>query len=160
MYDRGGCLRATWPLEDRKLQGLLAQALPFLGGAGASGSMPISRAAPLPRLAVHVSPIAEDGDPPPRSRVGALVLVSDPTTRPGLDPRRVADALGLTPAESRIAVLLARARTIDDVAAETGRSRTTVKWHMRHIYDKHGLSRQVELAQLVLSLAALPGMRS
>ena len=87
------------------------------------------------------------------------MLLSDPAARPGLDPQRVAGALGLTPAESRIAVLLAQARSIDDIAAETGRSRTTVKWHMRHIYDKHGLTRQVELAQLVLSLADLPGMR-
>ena len=161
LHDRGGRLRASLPFEDRKLQGLLAAALPFPGGTGASGSMPVSRPAPLPRLALHVSPVGGDGtgDGPPRSRTGALVLVADPAARPGLDPRRVADALGLTPAESRIAVLLAQARTIDDIAAGTGRSRTTVKWHMRNIYDKHGLSRQVELAQLVLSLADLPGMR-
>ena len=159
LYDRGSCLRATLPLEDSKLQRVLAGALPFLGGPGAADSMPVSRPAPLPRLAVHVSPIGGNGADLPRSRIGALVLVADPAVRPVLNPRRVARALGLTPAESRIAVLLARARSIDDIAAETGRSRTTVKWHMRHIYDKHGLKRQVELAQLVLSLADLPGMK-
>ena len=152
LFDRGGCLWATLPLENSRLQRLLAQALPFLGGTGASGSMPVSRPAPLPRLALHVSPVTGDGPYPPRSRVGALVLISDPAARRALDPRRVAEALGLTPAESRVAVLLAQARTIDEIAAETGRSRTTVKWHIRHIYDKHGLSRQVELAQLIASL--------
>ncbi len=159
LYDRGGRLRATLPFEDGRLQDLLVRALPFPGGPGAAGSMPVSRPAPLPRLAVHVSPVNGDGENPPRSRIGALVLAADPAARPGLDPRRIAEALGLTPAESRIAVLLAQARTIDDIAAQTGRSRTTVKWHMRHIYDKHGISRQVELAQLVLSLADIPGMR-
>ena len=159
LIDRGGFLRATLPLEDRKLQGLLAEALPVLGGTGAGGSMPVTRPAPLPKLAVHVSPVTGDGDHPPRSRIGALVLAADPAERAAMDPRRVAAALGLTPAESRIAVMLARGMRIDDIAAETGRSRTTVKWHMRHIYDKHGLSRQIELAQLVMSLADLPGIR-
>lgn len=177
LYDRGGFLHATLPLEDRKLQGLLAAALPFPGGPGAAGSMPVTRPAPQPRLALQVSPVSGNGSgnvsgdgaghgdgagsgaDPPRSRAGALVLLSDPAARPGLDPGRVAAALGLTPAESRIAVLIARARSIDDIAAATGRSRTTVKWHIRNIYEKHGLRRQVELAQLVLSLAGLPGMR-
>ena len=45
------------------------------------------------------------------------------------------------------------------VAAETGRSRTTVKWHIRHIYAKHNLSRQMELAQLVTSVTDVPGVR-
>ena len=48
------------------------------------------------------------------------------------DPARVAEALGLTRAESVVAVLLAQGKTIDDVAAETGTSRSTVKWHIRH----------------------------
>ena len=33
------------------------------------------------------------------------------------------------------------------------------KWHIRHIYAKHGLSRQVELAQLVTSLADVQKVR-
>ena len=159
LSDRGGSLRATVPLEDKKLQSLLAGALPFLGGPGASGSMPVSRPAPLPKLAVHVSPVSGDWAHPPGSRIGALVLAADPAVRTAVDPQQLAAALDLTPAESRIAVLLAQGRRIDDIAAEIGRSRTTVKWHMRHIYDKHGLSRQIELAQLVTSLADLPGIR-
>ena len=159
LSDRDGSLRATLPLEDRKLQGLLAGALPVLGGVGASGSMPVSRPAPLPKLAVHVSPVHGAGAYPPRSRIGALVLVGDPAARAAMDPRRVADALDLTPAESRIAVMLAQGKRIDDIAAATGRSRTTVKWHIRNIYDKHGLSHQLELAQLVTSLADVWGMR-
>ena len=43
------------------------------------------------------------------------------------DRRRVDEALGFTPAEICIAVRLARAMIIDDIAAETGRSRTTAK---------------------------------
>ena len=87
------------------------------------------------------------------------MLAVDPADRTGLDPARVGQALGLTRAESQIAVLLAQGKTIDAVAAETGRHRTTVKWHIRHIYAKHNLSRQMELAQLVAAVTDVPGMR-
>ena len=87
------------------------------------------------------------------------MLAVDPADRTGLDPARVGQALGLTRAESYIAVLLAQGKTIDEVAAETGRHRTTVKWHIRHIYAKHHLSRQMELAQLVAAVTDVPGMR-
>ncbi len=106
---------------------------------------------------MHVSPVSGDGEDPPRNRIGALVLAADPAARPGLDPR-VAEALDLTPAESLIAVRLAQGWRIDDIAAEAGRSRTTVKWHIRHIYEKHGLSRQTELVQLVTALGDLRGV--
>ena len=146
-------LHASRPRENRTLRHLIARALPGDGQAGASGSMAVTRAAPRLPLTLHVSPVSEGATHPPRSPFGALVLVVDPAHRPGLDPDLVGEALGLTPAESRVATLLAEGRTIDDVAALLGRSRTTVKWHIGNIYDKHGLSRQVELAQLVMPLA-------
>ncbi|MCY4394868.1 MAG: LuxR C-terminal-related transcriptional regulator [Rhodospirillaceae bacterium] len=151
LRDEDGGLRASLPGEDVKLQKLLGAALPYLGGAGASGSMLVSREEPQPRLAVHVLPAREDETGPRGTRLGALVLVDDPA-RGDFDLERVGAALGLTPAESRIAVLLAQGRSIAEIAAGTGRSRTTVKWHIRNIYDKHGLSRQAQLAQLVRSL--------
>ena len=46
------------------------------------------------------------------------------------------------------------------MATLTGRSRTTVKWHIRHIYAKHGLSRQTDWAQLVASLTDVAGTRN
>ena len=157
--DKDGGLRASLFAEDVKLQKLLGGALPYPAGAGASGSMLVSRDEPLPRIAVHILPAREDEAGPRGTRLGALVLVEDPA-RTGIDPERVGAALGLTPAESRIAVLLAQGRSVGDIAAGTGRSRTTVKWHVRNIYDKHGISRQAELAQLVRSLADVAEVRA
>ncbi len=152
LRDENSDLRASTPAQDARLQVLLAQALPFHGGTGAGGSLLVSGEPTMPQLSVLVHPVGEDGDEPRGSILGALVFVDDPVTRTGIDPERLQTSLGLTPAESRIAALLAQGRNIDAVAAETGRSRTTVKWHMRQIYSKHGLSRQVELMQLVTSL--------
>ena len=159
LRDEDGRLRAALPREDAALQGLIARALPLLDGPGEGGSMPLTRPEALSRLVLHVSPVHDAGVESGRDRVGALVLAVDPADRTGFDPARVGKALGLTPAESRVAVSLAEGKTIDDIAAETGRSRTTVKWHIRHIYAELGVSRPIELAQLVASLADLPGAR-
>ena len=159
LCDEDGRLRALLPGEDAALQALIARALPFGGEPGEGGSMLLSRPQSLSRLVLHVSPVQAPGIESGRGRVGVLVLAVDPADRAGIDPDRVGKALGLTPAESRIAVALAQGSTIDDIAAATGRRRTTVKWHIRHIYAELGVSRPIELAQLVASLADLPGAR-
>ena len=159
LRDEDGHLRASLPEEDAALQKLLARAVPFLGGPGEGGSMLVSRSETRSRLVLHVSPVRDSGMEPRKSRIATLVLAVDPADRAGIDPGRVGKTLGLTRAESRIAVWLAQGKTIDDIAVETGRSRTTVKWHIRHIYAELGVSRQIELAQLVTSLADVPGVR-
>ena len=159
LLDRDGVLCATLPKEDAALQRLLAQALPLLGGPGAGGSMRLSRTGSLPPLMLHVNPVHGANREPGQGHIGALVLVVDPAWRWGNDPEQVASLLDLTPMESRIAVLLAQGKSIDEVAAETERRRTTVKWHIRHIYAKHGLSRQAELMRLMNSLTDDPGVR-
>ena len=159
LWDEDGRVRASLPEEDAAFQRLLARALPLYGGPGVGGSMVVRRSQTLSRLVLHVSPVHDAAGDAGQRRMGALVLAVDPADRTGLDPARVGHALGLTPAESHIAVLLAQGETIDAVAAKTGRHRTTVKWHIRHIYAKHNLSRQIELAQLVASVTDVPGVR-
>ena len=160
LSDLDGILRVWPPSRDAELQKLLARALPPFGGQGAAGSMTVRRPSVLPQLVLHVSPVGErDMDGRPR-RVCALVLVVDPTSRMRVDPGLVAEILGLTPAESQVAVLLAEGRTVRDIALATGRSVSTVRWHMKHVFDKAGVSRQAELVRLVLSLAGVPEFRS
>jgi len=57
-----------------------------------------------------------------------------------------------------VAVMLAEGKTIRDIAAATGRSVTTVKWHLGHVFAKTGISRQADLVRLVLSLDVVPGV--
>ncbi len=156
LHDQYGRLRAAVPEEDDALQGLLARALPPFGGRAASGSMMVSRALVLPRLVVHVTPVKRVWADGGASRVRVLVLAVDPMHRAAVAPELVAATLGLTLAESHIAVSLAQGRTVRDIALATGRSAGTVRWHMKNIFAKCGISRQMELVQLVLSLADLP----
>ena len=87
----------------------------------------------------------------PRSR--ALVLAVDPNGRPPVDPALVAATLGLSPAQSRVAVLLAEGRSVRDIAVAIGRSENTVRWHIRRTFEKLGIARLAQLVQLVRSLA-------
>ena len=117
LADRHGALRAASRKDDRRLQELLSRALPRFDGTGASGSMTVRRPSLLPRLAVHVKPVT-NGEPDYRSRqVAALVLIVDPADRARVDPGLVEAALGLTPAQAAIAVLLAEGLAPRRIAA-------------------------------------------
>ena len=156
LTDRDGLLQAALPAEDTRLQCLLAGALPIPGRVRAGGSMMVSRPHALQQLIVHVNPVNEARPNSYRASVGALVLVIEPASRNGIDEARVGAMLELTPVESEIAAMLARGRTIREIAAATGRSQRAIRWHLGHIFAKHGISRQVELVQLVTALCNIP----
>ena len=158
LFDEGGFLCARSSADHKGLQELLTRALPAFGGPGASGSMMVRRSAGLP-LALHVTPVSQRETDFPAWPVAALALVVDPTRRTRVDPALVAAGLGLTTMETRVAVLLAQGRSIREVAAATGCRVNTIRWHLRQICSKHGISRQAQLVQLVLSLAGVPNSR-
>ncbi len=156
LIDKGGFLGARSSADDADLQRLLTRSLPTLGGPGASGSMTVRRSWGRPPLVLHVSPVGRRETDVPVWPVAALVVVVDPTRRTRVDPALAASGLGLTRMEGRVAVLLAEGRTVREIAAATGRRESTIRWHLRHIFGKHGISRQAELVRLVLSVAGVP----
>ena len=80
-------------------------------------------------------------------------------SRPRIDAGLVAEALDLTPAESRLATMVAVGQTVRDIAEMTGRTEATVRRHLKEIFRKQGISRQADLARLVLSLDGFPRSR-
>ena len=149
-------LRATCPDDDQRLKELLAGALPHRLEKGVSGSMLLRRQSPLPRLALHVKPVSSRDAAYRSRRVAALVLIVDPVSRARIEPELVKAMLGLTPAETEIAVMLAQGQTVRQIATATGRGYSTVRTHLKHIFSKLGGSRQFEVAQAVLALSNLP----
>lgn len=156
LVDSGGYLRARMTRDNGELRRLLRRALPPHGVQASAGSMTVGRASNRTRLAVYVSPVAGRlwGFQP--QRVAVLVLVVDPDRGDLLDPNLVGAALGLTPAESRIAVMLAGGKSPRTIAAATGRAEGTVRWHLKRIFRKLRVFRQAELVRQVLSLGGFP----
>ena len=160
LCDRAGELHATSPEDDARLDDLLARALPRPAGPSASGSMTVRRALSPVRLALHMKPVASRETGYRAPSVAALVVIADPLSRVRVDPDLVASALGLSPAEARVALLIAEGRTARQIAEATGREYSTVRTHLKHIFTKLRVSRQLELAQAVFALSRwLPGSR-
>ena len=157
LFDRDGFLRARLAADDDRLQRLLGRALPDSAGEPvASGSMAIRRAPGRQRLVVHVSPVSVARMDLGARRPAALVLAVDPVSRPTFSPQRVALALGLTPAEGRVAALLAEGRSVPDIAAAVGYREGYVRWLLKQAYRKHGAAGQAALVRLVLAADVLP----
>ena len=159
LFDVGGFLHARSAKDDAELQAVLARALPPLGVQGAAGSTMVTRPSPLPPLALHVNPVVRPETDLRVWPVAALVLVADPASRTRIDPAVAEEALGLTGMESRVAVLLAEGMTVREAAAATGRAESTIRTHVKHMFAKHGLSRQADLVRLVLLVGGPPESR-
>ena len=157
LADRNGTLRTRAPADQAGLERLVGDALPDAGTAATSGSMLLRRSPVLPPFAIHVKPV---GVPQPdygARHVAALVLIVEPgrQRQRRVDPDLVARTLDLTRPESQVAVWLAEGKSVRDMAQATGHTERAIYWHLRQIYQKQSISRQVDLVRLVLSLAEL-----
>ncbi len=155
LLDKHGFLHARTPEDDAELQRLLARALPPYGAQGVGGSTMLRRPS-APPLALHVNPVGRREADARVWPVAALVLAIDPASRTRIDPAVAAAALGLTGMESRVAVQLAEGMSVRQIAAAMGRGDSTIRTHVKHMFTKHGLSRQTDLVRLVLSLGGAP----
>ena len=149
-----GVLHAVEAQDDAVLQLRMERALPRFGGQGAAGSMMASRLL-SPRLALHVIPVGGRSEDFGQQHAGALVLIVDPAHTPRIDADLVASALGLTPTESAIAVMLATGFSLREIAASMRRGVGTIRWHLKQIFAKQRISRQADLVRLVLSVSSI-----
>ena len=156
LRDNDGFLVARTPRDNDNLQALLGRALPPIGTQGIGGSTIVRRPGGLRPLVLHVSPMGRWEAEFPVWQLAALVLVEDPANGTTIDPAVVAAVLDLTGMESRVAVLLAQGMSVSQIATATGRKESTIRSHVKHMFAKHGLSRQAELVRLVQSLSGAP----
>ena len=93
------------------------------------------------------------------NRPSALVLLTSPRASPAAAPAidRLQTGLGLTAAEGEVVASLAEGRSVRTIAEQSHRAEATVRWHIKRIKEKLGVSRQVDLVRLALSVAD-PGL--
>lgn len=137
----GAAIRARLATDDAALGRLLADALPGSGRPAVSGSMTLERSLLLPRLVIHVIPLAVHHLDFGARSCAALVLMVDPGNRLGIDADLVAATFRLTRAESQVAAALADGRTVREIAVTTFRQESSVRWLVKQIHAKLGISR-------------------
>ena len=159
LRDRKGSLTAEIPAEDAHLQRLLAAALPLYGTQGAGGSIRITRPEAGTPLVLEIHPVGGMRTDYRAWKVGVLVLIVDPASRSRIDPALPVAVLGLTPAESRVAVALAAGQTVPEMSRTLGVAQGTVRVHLKNSYRRLGIKGQTELVRRILSLEAMEGSR-
>lgn len=151
VLDRDGVLRASVATDNARLGRLLADALPRDGRQAVSGSITVERSLLLPRLVIHVNPVVVQPLEFGARSAAALVLLIDPGARPNIDADLIAATFRLTRAESQVAAALAEGNSVREIAESTFRAESTVRWLIKQIHAKLGISRQADLVRLVLS---------
>jgi len=153
---RGGRLH----IEGRDINRELEAALSTIIQAQRHGKTSVVRALRVPRtgdradLGLVIRPVPGDGGTEGQAIPSAAVFVSDPELEESTSQQVLGELFDLTPAESRLATLLARGLSLSDVSRAQNISQHTVRAQLKSIFAKTGVSRQAELVRLVLKSAA------
>ncbi len=143
----GGKLRIVGcPKADVKLRTLIAQIHePTRAAAAPWVVVPRESQQPLFIRPVHVPSQTED--------VTAILRLSDLEETPALDGTLAAELFGLTPAELKVAEMLAWGKDAAKIAALNGRTVGTVRCQIKAVFAKTRTRRQSELASLMVRIA-------
>lgn len=87
---------------------------------------------------------------------GVVIFLTQPHQEREASPELLARMYDLTPAAASVAALLIGGLTTEEIADALGIEVTTVRSHLRQLFDRTGTSRQAELVQrLLLGASAL-----
>jgi DNA-binding CsgD family transcriptional regulator len=157
-FDRNGRLRlaAVVPAERAALTRALALTLDVAAGTGAELSEPVRVTRPSGAAPLLVIPVPL---PPPAfalwnlsDNARVLVLIVDPSSRPGSAGAILRKSFGLTAAEARVALLVGQGMSGPQAASALGIADATVKTHLGRCFAKLGVNSQVMLARLISAL--------
>ncbi len=146
-------LIAENPTERPTLRRLIDAAIAVTAGAGIgqSGSMFISRKFKKPLRALVSATCRTDhwGS----GNAFAVLFIADPAAQSRPRAAALMESFRLTPAECRIALLVADAFSLREISDTLGISPNTIKTHLGNIYSKTGTKRQSQLVRVLLSLS-------
>jgi DNA-binding CsgD family transcriptional regulator/PAS domain-containing protein len=152
----GKQLEAGYANDNRKLQGLVRNALTHPHAARVSLTEAMSVSRPSGRLSwgLIVQSISSDQWTEGKQRPSVAVFVRD--TEGKVDPpvRLAQQLFQLTPAETALAIQLANGLSLEEAAEELNIKRNTARAHLRSIFSKTGVRRQTELVRIFLNSVA------
>ncbi len=147
-------------IEGRDINKELQEALTTIIRAQQQGETSVVRALRVPRpggrphLGLVVRPVPVSPWSEAQASPTAAVFISDPDLQESTSLQILAELFELTPAEARLATLLARGLSLADVSSAQNISQHTARAQLKSIFAKTGVSRQAELVRLVLKSVA------
>jgi DNA-binding CsgD family transcriptional regulator len=141
---------------NRSLLTAVARASRAANGSGLSpgGFLPVRRGSGKRPYTVVVSPVRRTDPFTANPRPCAMVFVVDPDNKASSITEILRRTYSVTPAEGRLAEILAEGRNLQDACEELGILRTTAKTHLQHLFEKLGVKRQAELVAVLARIAA------
>lgn len=147
-----GTLAAGAPRATQQLRDAVCAAI----GDGATGTRRLLLTRPSgrpPLLVTLVSMTRNQGAARDARKPHVAILIKEPDDAIDLDRAVLAEAFSLTPRESDVAVRIAAGLDLEQVATELALNVTTVRSHLRQLFDKTGMRSQPKLAGLMHGFA-------
>lgn len=149
-----GQIRARRPKDTEALQHLVHRASRTGVGEASSAvdAIALPRDPEKPPLAVVAEPLASSHGAHlgQTSEGGAILFIGESSrcTRP--EPSRIRTVYALTAAEADLAALIAEGHAVPAICRMTATSANTVRFHLKSIFQKVGVSRQADLVRRIL----------
>lgn len=153
-----GHLEAKYQQENNDLQALIKQTLRVPANAGPTvlQAVAITRPSGRPKLGVAVRAIPLSEWSEGKHRPAVALFVRDPERKSHGSREVLRRLFELTPAETSLALQLVNGLTLDEAADELGITKNTARAHLRSIFSKTGVTRQISLVRaLTNSVASL-----
>jgi len=129
-------------------------------GSGAAlhpgGTMNISRDGYHRPLHVLVSPLRTDALYLGKATPTAIIFITDPERKPWMPTEWLQQLYGLTPAEARLAQLLASGNSLKEASEQLEVAMSTVRSQLNSVFAKTNTKRQSELMHVLLMSPTLP----
>ncbi len=103
-------------------------------------------------LALHSLPLSNGTEPGPHT----MVVLIDLEQTPQPNPATLQKMFGLSPAEAKLAVLIAKGETLTCVAQACKVSMATARTQLASVFQKTRTHRQAELVALLARVSILP----
>lgn len=139
--------------RDKAFRALLTEVRQGVGAARRLFS--IERPSGRPEVAAVVQPVPVRDFMQSASTPVIAIFLTDPSRSRVIEGSVVSKLFALTPTEGNIAAALANGLSVSDVAQKLGIAENTVRAHLRSIFPKIGIKRQLQLVNIIH--ASFPG---
>lgn len=148
---KDGRLRSLRKAQEGDLDKLVAMSTKTDGITACTGGVVrINRAGKAKPYSVFVSPLRSNYFKLGYKSAAAIVFIFDPDEKSRLPDGLIAVIFGLTPAESRLAALIAAGKSVRECASRLRLTEGTVRQYLKSIFRKTDTSSQSELVNLIL----------